>query len=296
MGANDLNSKQDKMFETMSVGDYQAVLEAKVKGTWNLHHASVSISEQPVDFFTMLSSVSGVIGNKGQSNYAAAGTFLDAFARYRQSLGLRAHTVDLAAVNEIGYISERGANRRLEERFNDGQFTTLDERNLRLVVTHSILQQIESPRQAWASQLVTGIAVPLENTSDLAIDPRFGHLLAIGASERKNGNESSDHDVNDAALQTLQVLHSSANATSSQKLQACVSVLTAQVERLLRLDTEVEPGKPLIAYGLDSLSAVELRGWIRARLGVDLSALDITNSPSLIAIADKVVHRLPSPV
>ncbi len=55
----------------MGLNDYQSAVAAKVSGTWNLHHASLeyaSSSDQSLDFFTLLSSVSGVVGNKGQAS------------------------------------------------------------------------------------------------------------------------------------------------------------------------------------------------------------------------------------
>jgi hypothetical protein len=63
----------------MTVQEFHETIGCKVKGTWNLHMASLS---QPtrLDFFTLLSSVSGVIGQRGQANYAAANVFLDSFA------------------------------------------------------------------------------------------------------------------------------------------------------------------------------------------------------------------------
>lgn len=61
------------------------------------------------------------------------------------------------------------------------------------------------------------------------------------------------------------------------------------------LETEIEPGKPLMAYGLDSLTAVELRIWVRMELGVELTTLDITNATSLIALTAKLVAKLPQP-
>ena len=62
--------------------------------------------------------------------------------------------------------------------------------------------------------------------------------------------------------------------------------------KVLRLESDPEPGRPLMAYGLDSLSAVELRNWIRVKLGVELTTLDVTNVASLIALAEKVVRKL----
>lgn len=54
----------------------------------------------------MLSSISGIIGNIGQSNYAAGNTFEDALAHYRVSLGEKATSIDLGAVSNVGVMAE----------------------------------------------------------------------------------------------------------------------------------------------------------------------------------------------
>jgi hypothetical protein len=45
----------------MSVDEYHGALACKIQGTWNLHHAAENLGLQ-LDFFTMLSSISGVVG------------------------------------------------------------------------------------------------------------------------------------------------------------------------------------------------------------------------------------------
>lgn len=57
----------------------------------------------------------------------------------------------------------------------------------------------------------------------------------------------------------------------------------------------MEPGRPLVAYGLDSLSAMELRDWICMKLGAELTTLDITNASSPIALCEKVVSKIEQP-
>src|SRR6185437_8295354 len=58
------------------------VLRAKVAGTCHLDAAS---AEDDLDFFVLLGSVAGVLGNIGQGDYAAANGFLDGFAAYRNA-------------------------------------------------------------------------------------------------------------------------------------------------------------------------------------------------------------------
>lgn len=61
------------------------VLLPKVRGLVNLDQAS---KDMPLDFFILFSSASGVVGNPGQSDYAAANAFMDAYAGYRNDLVL----------------------------------------------------------------------------------------------------------------------------------------------------------------------------------------------------------------
>ncbi|ADM70832.1 Polyketide synthase PksN [Paenibacillus polymyxa E681] len=63
--------------------EFRAVLAPKVAGLVNLDQASKDIA---LDFFILFSSGSGVGGNAGQSDYAAANAFMDAYAWYRNTL------------------------------------------------------------------------------------------------------------------------------------------------------------------------------------------------------------------
>ncbi|KAI1191972.1 hypothetical protein F5B17DRAFT_425999 [Nemania serpens] len=283
---------RDKPYEMMTNEDYHQAVECKVRGTWNLHKAS---RNQPLDFFTMLSSISGVVGNKGQANYAAANAFLDAFAHYRQAQGLPANSVDLGAIEDVGYIAEQGSG--LEARFDKKQWTPINEGTLRRILTYSILQQSRySPLSASSSaQLITGVTFPLPNdgSSELTGEARFGYLFNSSSNAVVGDEEGGNtKDAADQAIRAFRLMRES-GADDATVLKAVVELVSAQVSRVLRLETEVEPGKPLQAYGLDSLSAVELRGWIRTKLGAELSTLDITNARSLYALCEKVITMLP---
>lgn len=59
------------------------VLAPKVAGLVHLDQASRGV---PLDFFYMVSSVAGSLGNVGQADYAAANAFMDAYAVYRSGL------------------------------------------------------------------------------------------------------------------------------------------------------------------------------------------------------------------
>ncbi|KAG4435907.1 hypothetical protein IFR05_008601 [Cadophora sp. M221] len=63
--------------------------------------------------------------------------------------------------------------------------------------------------------------------------------------------------------------------------------------KTLRLDTPMEPAKALSTYGLDSLSAAEFRNWVRQELTAELTLLDVTNAPSLYALCEKIIVKIP---
>src|SRR6266480_5214564 len=110
----------------MSLDEWQAAVAPKVQGTWNLH--SVLVKEhQPVDFFLLLSSWSGLVGQWGQTNYASANTFLDAFTQYRHSQGLPSMTIDIGVMEDIGYVSR---NARVLEHFHTTSSHVLYEQDL----------------------------------------------------------------------------------------------------------------------------------------------------------------------
>ena len=53
---------------------YEEALAPKMLGSWNLHE----LLPRDMEFFVLLSSFAGVIGNRGQSNYAVITSTLKA--------------------------------------------------------------------------------------------------------------------------------------------------------------------------------------------------------------------------
>lgn len=47
----------------MTLEEYHQAVGCKIQGTWNLHDAAEKLGLE-LDFFTMLSSISGVIGQR----------------------------------------------------------------------------------------------------------------------------------------------------------------------------------------------------------------------------------------
>lgn len=89
----------------MSNTSWHTSVKPKVQGTWNLHNA-IKGKDQSLEFFMMTSSVAGSVGTATESNYTAANSFMDNFAKYRRMHGLPATSIGLGAISEVGYLHE----------------------------------------------------------------------------------------------------------------------------------------------------------------------------------------------
>lgn len=197
---------QDTPYELMTVEDFRTSLHAKVTGTWNLHKATTELLKQPLDIFTLLSSLSGFIGKEGQGNYAAANSPLDSPASYRQQQGLCANTIDIGAIEDVGYVAEDSNG--LENKINWTQWIAINESTLRQLLTYSILQQdrVSPINKQSTTQLIAGIAYPFPNDgSNTTREPRFSHFCAA-RSEDKASTSNDEGDQTGLAIRAPRTL------------------------------------------------------------------------------------------
>ncbi|GIZ44216.1 hypothetical protein CKM354_000742000 [Cercospora kikuchii] len=277
---------RDRPFYQMTFSEYHEAMACKIQGTWNLHDAAAEAGLQ-LDFFTMLSSISGVIGNRGQANYSAANVFLDAFAYFRRSQGLSACSVDLGVIEDAGVIAE---NADLHNQFDSKTFAGINDGLLRKILYMSILQQTgpAPPSKQAATQMITGLVTPQPADSVLTDDARFAALFtgkgdSGGLSGAKGGN---------AEVQAVLLLLASKTAEPAAVLKATIDAVNGCFVRMLQLPEPMDPARPLSVYGIDSLAAVEVRNWVRTELNALVTTLDILNASSLTTFCEKIIAKL----
>jgi acyl carrier protein len=259
----------------MTIDDYYVAIRPKVQGSWNLHE---QFSGQDLDFFIMLSSQAGVVGFASQCNYSAGGTFQDALSKYRNIYGLPGVSIDLSMVKSVGYLAE-----------NDGiMMERLEKQGHMVLSEEDVLAAVESAiRSPFSGQLMiglnTGPGAQWEESS-MARDMRFASL-----KYRQKGQSTAN--VNKAG--STELGGKIAAAPSFDKaVEVVVKGITKKLMDIFMIaEEEVTPSKALSEFGVDSLVAVELRNMLALRAGAEMSIFDIMQSPSVAALATRVVAK-----
>lgn len=262
----------------MTLEDYNATTLPKVDGTWNLHN----FLPKELDFFIMLSSTSGIIGNASQAQYAAASTFLDAFANYRNSLGLPAVSLDLGVILGIGYVAE---NEKLMKALEKQEFQGTTEQELMAMVEHAITNPFR--KHDGGGQTTTGLGTWRPNGAVPAYShPLFAHF------RRMFSQESADRDDH-AGEQGINARDALKSATSiedaAQKVCECI---VAKMSALLMVPKdEISALKSMSDYGIDSLVAVEMRNWLFREMDSTVSILELMANKPLSKLSTDIVSK-----
>lgn len=85
---------------------FKHVMAPKVMGTWLLDRLT---REDKPEFMVLFSSVSAITGAPGQSDYTAANSFLDSYAAYRNTDGLKTVSINWPAWKETGMAVDHNA-------------------------------------------------------------------------------------------------------------------------------------------------------------------------------------------
>ncbi|KAI5922046.1 hypothetical protein F4810DRAFT_303598 [Camillea tinctor] len=278
---------RDSLFENMSFADWQAVTNTKLASSWNLHNQTLD-SNEPLDFFILLSSASGISGNRGQSNYAASSAFQDAFARHRRALGLPATTLDLGMIESAGYVAD---NADSVAYLRTHGYSTIKLKEFLAILRYAI--QRASAAALDECQIVTGYdAMAAEHvaagaTSSVGLaDAKFAHLPSIHLSSRRR--ETPTAATTSTGIPLRQALLSAEKG--GPRTTALARAVTARLAGLLGRDVDYaeEQGRSVAALGVDSLVAVELRNWVAGETGVGLPIFEILGARSLAELAGKI--------
>ncbi|PWY94533.1 putative polyketide synthase [Aspergillus sclerotioniger CBS 115572] len=274
---------RDAIFEQMTLSDWHGGLSPKLYGTWNLHTEFSQPSS--LDFFIMLSSVSGVVGIASQTNYAAGGSYEDAMARWRQSRNLPGVAIDLGPISDIGYVS---TSSKVADRLRkDGDFAMLDEDIVLRALNAAVLHPLHA-----RTQIIVGLnSAPgpqwdPQGRSQLGRDARFAPLHPPSSS--KAASRSADSDT--TASLSAQLAETAADPQAGAALIAA-AIAAKLADIFMTPVAEIDLTKPPAHFGVDSLIAVELRNMLVLQAAADISIFNILQTESLGALAGLVAEK-----
>jgi amino acid adenylation domain-containing protein/thioester reductase-like protein len=258
----------DAPIERLTEERMRTVMAPKIMGAWNLHSLTINT---PLDFFVMFSSISAVIGNPGQANYAAGNAFLDALAYYRRAQGRPALTVDWGMVGEVGHVanSPEAAGRL-------GRF------GLRPIPVSDTLDALD--------ELIASNAVQVA-----VVEVDWKDLLRLTASRTlaRFAGLLTETDGEDGRSKT--------SSRAREILEADEATLPSLLETYIRdhlaramgaAPARIDVQQSLVSLGLDSLIAVEVRNRINGDLGVNVPLAKFMQGGSISALAAYLAERL----
>ncbi|EFQ35173.1 beta-ketoacyl synthase domain-containing protein [Colletotrichum graminicola] len=246
---------RDTLFDKMTADHVRTTVGPKVHGTWNLHE----LLPKELDFFVMLSSLAGVMGHRGQGNYGCGNIFQDYFAAYRRSQGLRAMTIDIGYLLSVGFVAE-----------HDEYVDHVKAMGLKVMHKsdlYGLMATALEGSEAHPPQVMCGLPYNEHDDAWYWIqDQRFAGLRKTAAGSGAGGSASVS--LRDELVRC--------GKADDEAVRLITSALVQRLAKLMMMpEDDVDAGKPLSAYGVDSLVAVEVRNWIAKEVAVEISVFDI---------------------
>ena len=246
------------------------VLSPKIDGAYNLHTLT---ADEPLEFFVLFSSVAGLFGSAGQSNYSAANSFLDALASHRRAQGLAGQSIAWGPWSEGGMASALSEAHQAR-----------------------LLRQGLEPLSPSQGLSLLGAALDSEDELFVALD-LDARRLAQGLEQSRRAPPALIRALlPGAAIREDQAAALWARIRAlppAERPRALREVVQGEVATVLGLAQaqQVKPAEPLLELGIDSLSAVELRNRLAALVGVELSATLVFDYPTADALALLLLDR-----
>ncbi|KAL8303319.1 hypothetical protein RB600_006977 [Gaeumannomyces tritici] len=297
---------KDDSFTSMSLDDFHAALAPKVKGSWNLH----SLLPDGLDFFVMLSSMTGVMGSHGQSNYAAGNSYQDALARYRLASGQRAVSLDLGMLLSVGFVAQQGqdGNAALIHRLRDRGYMPIREAEfLSLIEIYCDPTTALPPRHAAGpldvlhAQVITGIETPASlrrRGVELPFASRTSalfdalHHMGVGRYGDESGSDADAGGSGSADGKGGLKARLAAAASVAEAGVVVAEALAAKLARMLSVPSaDVDMSRPLHVYGVDSLVAVELRNWLAREARADVAVLELMGGSNISRLGAAIAAK-----
>ncbi|QKX53164.1 uncharacterized protein TRUGW13939_00240 [Talaromyces rugulosus] len=277
----------DSLFSNMSIGTMESNFKPKVQGSILLNE--LYRDPKQLDFFILVGSLTGPIGNPGQTAYGAAATFMASLVRQRRErFNLPGSVIHPGAIIGLGYLENvtRGFIKSLTDRMGP---THLSERDFHELFAEGILAG--RPGSGRDPEVIAGSRQinPRDYPDALCYAvPKIWPIINYSAQFSVPEERFSAHN-------TLSIKGQLEKTTSNEEILEIISTgLIAKLRTKLGLSQDqgnLSQKTQLAELGVDSLIALDLRSWFSKEIGVDVSILEILSGVSIGDLTHSAASR-----
>ncbi|MFG2638766.1 SDR family NAD(P)-dependent oxidoreductase, partial [Streptomyces sp. NPDC048362] len=274
----------DGVLDALTPERLAASLRVKLTVARNLHELTTDLE---LSAFVVFSSVTGVVGNPGQGNYAAANAALDALVADRRAAGLPGTAIAWGA-----WGSEEGAG-------GSGMLTSeaalrLRDRGLPTMAPRVAVTAVARALAEGDEQVLVADADwhRFRERSGFPGRALFERIPAATAAAVPTGSEGMPPGAAPGPEEGL--ADRLAPLPAGERLHRLTALVRAHAATVLRHadSSTVLPDQPFAALGFDSLTAVELRNRLAAATGLRLPATVLFDHPTPQAVARRLLTEL----
>jgi NAD(P)-dependent dehydrogenase (short-subunit alcohol dehydrogenase family) len=261
---------KDRFISDQTLSDFDLVLAPKIYGTLNVHQA---LRQHDLDFFLLLSSISSIIGNVGQSSYAAANYFLNQFAAQLRQQNVDAYSVCWGPWGSGGMASgsaeiDRNIDAMGVQSFSVETGGQLISQFMNQPYTDTIIADFRWDKMRRNINKWQGI-----------------FLSEILGEQVQNEMESDEESELSISLNSLaQEERKEYLLTVLQ--ERCGKIMGFTTDRLLSVDIALRE------QGADSLMIFTMRTTINKLLGTNIDVSTFFNYPTLIALTNYLIDEV----
>lgn len=277
---------KDSVFDNMTYQSWNTGFNPKAQGAWNLVKAVEATNADP--FYIFLASSAGVIGTRGQANYAAGNAFLDALARNLQMQGKHAVSLDLGPILGAGMLAE---DETIMDILRSSGFYGIRHNDFLTVVKHAITSETIKGRP-MPGQVVLGVGTGGLMLQNQPADPYWSRTAIYSYL-----NTVDMPEPDSVAPALLTCLDTKSQLARCQDSQIATDIVCAGLSSMLAKSMnmaveEIDNSRPPSAYGVDSLVAIGVRNWVAGDCGVDISVFEILSDMTVYELSSVIVRGI----
>ncbi|KAF1994667.1 hypothetical protein P154DRAFT_581615 [Amniculicola lignicola CBS 123094] len=256
--------------------------------------------EDTLEFFVFFSSVVSAIGRPGQANYSAANMFMASLAEQRRQKGLAASVIHIGAIYGVGYAAQSERMIYSRAAFRSWGLVPTSERDFYEMFTEAVVAGL-SDRSGQSGrnksrktiEILNGLCTIDTHTTDRPVwesEPFMSHFV------RHSSNTGQAISTSQSKVPVKTQLAEAINRDQVYSIiqEALLPKLYSlfQIDPLT-VDKETMSAMRLVEIGIDSLLAVDIRGWFVKTLEVNIPVLKILSGVPIRDLILMAVETIP---